>query len=77
MKLLKGKRLESVASVQAQLDFCRVYFCADGPASVSGGEEGEQEGGTLGCVIACSRTRRLGLRTALQDAGVMALSDPS
>ena len=75
MKLLKGKRLKSVASAGTQPCFCLVHFPVDGPASILIVGKGLEECGTLGCVIASGRIRRLGLRfAARRKAGVRPLS---
>ena len=64
MKLLKGKRLKSVASSGTQLCFGLVHFPVDGPASILTAGKGLEECGTFGCVIAFSRIQRLGSRNA-------------
>ena len=64
MKLLKGKRLKSVASSRNQPGFRSVHFLVDGPASVLTVGERPLECGTFGCVIALGRIQRLGLRFA-------------
>ena len=50
MKLLKGKRLESVASsgIQPWLFFAKVYFPLYGSASILASRQGRGECGTLG-----------------------------
>ena len=65
MKLLKGKRLKSVALAGNQPCFSEVYFLVDGPASVLTGGKSREEGGIFGCVIASRRIHRLGLRNAV------------
>ena len=71
MKLLKGKRLKSVALAGNQPCFCWVYFPVDGPASVLTGGKSLEECGTFGCVIASGRIHRLGLRnSARRKAGL-------
>ena len=70
MKLLKGKRLKSVALAGNQPGFCLVYFLVDGPASVLTGGKSLEEGGIFGCVIASGRIHQLGLRnSARRKAG--------
>ena len=71
MKLLKGKRLKSVALSRNQPWFSWVYFLVNGPASVLTGGESPRECGIFGCVIALGRMHRLGLRnSARRKAGV-------
>ena len=71
MKLLKGKRLESVASNGVSVGLAR-RTPHDGPVSISTVGERSRERGTLGCVIALGLMRRWGSRTAarLLKAGV-------
>jgi len=71
VKLLKGKRLKSVALSRNQPWFSWVYFLVNGPASVLTGGERSRECGIFGCVIALGRMHRLGLRnSARRKAGV-------
>ena len=51
VKLLKGKRLKSVASVGVQPGFCLVYFLSDGSASVSTEGKRHLECGCLRAVL--------------------------
>jgi hypothetical protein len=70
VKLLKGKRLKSVALAGNQPCFCWVYFLVDGPASVLTGGKSPRECSISGCVIALGRIHRLGLRnSARRKAG--------
>ena len=49
VKLLKGKRLKSVALVWIQPGFCLVYFLAGGSTSVLTGGKSFEECGSLLC----------------------------
>ena len=81
MKLLKGKRLKSVASAWTQPYLGRVHFLVDGPASMLSVGKGAWECGFFGSVIAHVRIRRvIWSGTACFGgacAGIMALNDPS
>ena len=75
MKLLKGKRLKSVASAGTQPSFRLVHFLVDGPASILTVGKGLGKCGTFWCVIVFSRIRRSGSRNAARrKAGVRPLS---
>lgn len=62
MKLLKGKRLKSVASARTQPCLGLVHFLVDGPASLLAAGKRSEECGTFGCVIASGCIPWLGVR---------------
>ena len=55
MKLLKGKRLKSVAFAWTQPCFGLVHFLVNGPASMLFAGKGVKECGSFGSVIAFAR----------------------
>jgi hypothetical protein len=81
VKLLKGKRLKSVAFAWTQPCFCLVHFLVNGPASMSPAGKGSEECGSFGSVIAFVRMQGvIWSGTACFGgacAGIMALNDPS
>ena len=81
MKLLKGKRLKSVAFAWTQPSFGLVHFLVDGPASMLFVGKGVKECDSFGSVIAFTRMRgTIWSGTAHFGgacAGIMALNDPS
>ena len=81
MKLLKGKRLKSVASAWTQPYLGLVHFLVDGPASMSIAGKRYRECGSFGSVIALCHMQWLvssvTARFCGACAGVMALNDPS
>ena len=81
MKLLKGKRLKSVASAWTQPYLGLVHFLVDGPASMLFAGKGSRECGSFGSVIALDRIQcAIWSGTACFGgacAGIMALNDPS
>ena len=81
MKLLKGKRLKSVAFAWTQPYLGLVHFLVNGSASMLSAGKGLEECGSLGSVIASGRIRRvIWSGTACFGgacADIMALNDPS
>ena len=82
MKLLKGKRLKSVASyLDSALPFGLVHFLVDGPVFMLVAGKGVGECGSFGVFIAPAHTQWLiWSGTACFGgacAGIMALNDPS
>jgi hypothetical protein len=81
VKLLKGKRLKSVASTWTQPCLGLVHFLVDGPTSMSSAGKGVKECGSFGSVIAFARIRcGIWSDTACFGCacvGIMALNDPS